>query len=127
VRIVAGDEGRKADRRHSQPQALEEKRSEEAKVTYLTEYELNQPRNGASNNSRQYLQHERLAALKSAPGADNVSRSQSNVGDGHATDSSSSGCDSRASPLAGPSVVIGGGHSQVKNERRSEDEMSGSK
>ena len=90
---------------------LEEKRSGDAKVTYLTEYELSQP-----NNSAEYLQHERLTALKSTslpPEMINRNKGALStyvVDGGHTTDSSTT---SERIGISGPI--------------RSEDELSGSK
>jgi len=46
-------------------QPLEERRSVEARSTYLTEYELTQGEGGSPELTDHYLQHERLSALKS--------------------------------------------------------------
>ncbi len=57
VKVVASEDPR-----------VEERRSTDAKVTYLTEFELSQP-------TRQFLQHERLQALKAYDNDDSGSNS----------------------------------------------------
>ena len=100
VKIVGGAN-------YSQQHPLEERRSNEAKVTYLTEYELSQ--GTTTNNQHQpanyeYLQHERLSALKS--------QNEPKLGNTYTADTDSSSNSDRMM--------------MVNNAPRSEDELSGS-
>ncbi|CAF2740676.1 Signal-induced proliferation-associated 1-like protein 3,Signal-induced proliferation-associated 1-like protein 1,Signal-induced proliferation-associated protein 1,Signal-induced proliferation-associated 1-like protein 2 [Lepeophtheirus salmonis] len=84
---------------------LEEKRTNDAKVTYLTEYELNQP---STKPVDLVLQHERLAALKTSSASSTPVSTTSYVIDGGNTTDSSSNSNERIPP------------------QRSEDELSAS-
>uniref|UniRef100_A0A0K2UKS9 Signal-induced proliferation-associated 1-like protein 2 n=1 Tax=Lepeophtheirus salmonis TaxID=72036 RepID=A0A0K2UKS9_LEPSM len=83
----------------------EEKRTNDAKVTYLTEYELNQP---STKPVDLVLQHERLAALKTSSASSTPVSTTSYVIDGGNTTDSSSNSNERIPP------------------QRSEDELSAS-
>ena len=92
----------------TQPRSQEDQRSNDAKVTYLTEYELNNPSPSNVPPSYEYLQHERLQALKPPP---EPKKSSYQVDGGHTTDSSSN------------SDRVQNQH-QLLTAQRSEDELS---